>query len=148
MARETSITPLDTRTTRRRVLATGTKLAYAAPVVAASFRLSVLGAGAEPLSDPACGVCIPFFTASTCEGDRRCVCYLANSGGPQTGFCHRGQRCATTTPCPNGVDDCPAGHACSTSTCCGEAPVCIQPCFPFVGVEEEGGGEGWTTPAM
>ena len=38
---------LETATTRRTIVKTGVRLAYAAPLVAASFKLSAIGAGAQ-----------------------------------------------------------------------------------------------------
>ena len=59
MTRDTSSAQsLSTRLSRRTIVASGAKLAYAAPLVAVSFRLSALGAGAldstctDPLLDP------------------------------------------------------------------------------------------------
>jgi hypothetical protein len=46
--------------TRRAVVGTGVKLAYAAPLVAASFRLGAMGAAAQ-VSQPGC-TCPPGFT--------------------------------------------------------------------------------------
>jgi hypothetical protein len=46
---ETAETDLRTSTTRRRVIGTGVKLAYAAPLVAATFKLGNLDASAQPV---------------------------------------------------------------------------------------------------
>jgi len=60
-----------------------------------------------------------------CDDDPNCVCFITTEG---TGFCHRGESCADTSPCETSAD-CPADRpACSTATCCGDVHVCIRPC--------------------
>ena len=66
------------RTTRRTVVATGAKLAYAAPLVAASLKVSTLGAFAavtgavictHSLEDPGFAGCKPACTSTGLSGD-------------------------------------------------------------------------------
>jgi hypothetical protein len=109
----------ESQVTRRRVVETGVRLAYAAPIIAASFKLR--SAAAQILS-PACigGSCGTF---GICSEDDLCVCVATDDGN---GFCHRCQQCDTATPCTSQAD-CPGGYLCSANNCCGE-PVCMQPC--------------------
>jgi hypothetical protein len=58
-------------TTRRRVVATGAKLAYAAPVVAATMGLAARGASA----------------ACACPSNTAAFAYFAVTHGPNTGTC-------------------------------------------------------------
>ena len=108
-------------TTRRAVLRTGVRLAYAAPVVAASMRLSAGSAGAQ-VSGPVCpgghillnGGCFEIANAgcgATClgvsgavEGSSSFLCVIGTS------------RLCTTSA------DCPAGEACAAGA------VCVAPC--------------------
>jgi hypothetical protein len=110
---------LTTATTRRSVVKTGVKLAYAAPLVAASFKLSARGAGAQTLSpteEEACnhsnglnggcmGACTSSDAADTCgSGGNFCdgvdIDPDSPSGqGPCQEFCPSGQ--GGENPCCN-----------------------------------------------
>jgi hypothetical protein len=139
------VTPLDTSTSRRRVLATGVKLAYAAPLVAASFKLSAQGAFAAVSGGSRAAIC----TASsgqictTYEGcgttalGNPCVC--AHTATNQT-VCSAYGTCST--PCNTNADcavvtgyygDTGPGY-CHTGTCCtvptGYAGACAPLCNP------------------
>lgn len=61
-----------------------------------------------------------------CDDDPGCNCFITVEN---VGFCHRNQPCAGLQSCVSSAD-CPAGHACSLSTCCGPAQgrICIRPC--------------------
>jgi hypothetical protein len=114
---------LDTSVTRRRIVKTGVKLAYAAPIVAASFTLTAGQLGA--ISPPACrgGTCL---TAELCEtASGLCVCFAVP--GTAVGFCHRCQLCINAPDCDRSNPVCPAGSVCSDVNCCGVAK-CLQPC--------------------
>ena len=108
---------------RRTVIKTGVKLAYVAPVLAASFKLRNVSAQGAVTGNPnpecrgaRCGTFTP---CSTNNVD--CVCTTTTSGG---GFCVPGStQCNTLVPC--GRDgSCPAGSLCAVDTCCID-PVCI-----------------------
>ena len=108
-------------TTRRTVITTGVKLAYAAPIVAASFQLRTASAQ-EPMSgnpNPGCigATCATFIPCAT---NPDCVCTTTSTGG---GFCIPGStQCASLVPCAADLS-CPAGSFCIVDTCCGD-PVC------------------------
>lgn len=73
---------LQSRMSRRTVVGTGAKLAYAAPLVAATFSLAARGAGAA--------VCDPGFTFIAILG-QCCICDCSTIGDeidPATGTCH------------------------------------------------------------
>jgi hypothetical protein len=119
---------LAARATRRRVVKTGVKLAYAVPVIATTFKLQQGYAAAQ---SPACigGKCgdLP-----ECSPDGECFCF---DDGQDGGFCHRCQRCDSVVAagllCPDGK--CPSGYLCSTLSCCVDddgnpLAVCLQPC--------------------
>lgn len=57
--------------------------------------------------------------------DPGCVCFQTMEG---IGFCHLPQSCAGLSSCASSAS-CPAGWACVSVTCCGNDPICIQPCF-------------------
>jgi hypothetical protein len=119
-------------TTRRTVVKTGVKLAYAAPVVAASFRLSQMRARAQvAISD---FVCPPNLICGVqqepCGEDASGVCSSVRSVEAQSCICGNdacGPACSTD-------DDCQAyapGAICQApdTGCCGQA--CIAPCHAF-----------------
>lgn len=111
-------------TTRRTVVKTGAKLAYAAPIVAASFSLASQRAaaavsGANPNPECAAATCTTFVECSSTNAD--CVCTSTSSGG---GFCVPGSTsCTVTGDCGAGFS-CPADNVCVVDTCCGR-PVCV-----------------------
>ena len=122
---------IQARTTRRTVVKTGAKLAYAAPIVAASFRLTNLNAAAQVGSPVICengGSC-----GNTTRCGPSCRCFTSVDRG---GFCHRVQLCSSTTACTSS-NQCAPGHICSTSTCCPSGGRCIQPCPAAGGFEDE-----------
>jgi len=57
--------------------------------------------------------------------DPGCVCFQTIEG---IGFCHLPQLCAGLPTCASSAS-CPPGWACVSVTCCGNTPICIQPCF-------------------
>jgi len=120
---------LDAPVTRRRIVKTGVKLAYVAPIVAASFKLS--GGPAGAVSTTACtgGNCRNAGFCETASG--LCFCLqIPETGNP--GFCHRCQKCNSAQDCGAGLPACPQGSVCSTATCCKRngklVPKCVQPC--------------------
>jgi len=123
-----------TSTTRRTVVKTGAKLAYAAPVLAASFRLSQMGAMAAVSGN----VCPPNLICGVQPEE-------CDSPGDDTGVCSQ-VKSVEADSCICGNDAC--GPACSTDAdcqkyapgaicqapdtgCCGQA--CIAPCHAFDG---------------
>lgn len=115
--------------TRRSVVATGAKVAYAAPLVAASFKLSAMGAGAVSPNGPC--------EAFRCEDGGLCHTY---GGGildvcacfelvekPGTGLCLNNFYC--DAPDCTSDADCNGG-TCVTNTCCGLG---VQRCAPPCG---------------
>jgi hypothetical protein len=109
------------RTSRRTIAKTGAKLAYAAPVVAATMQLSgQMGAAASPIHECNEGVICGQVTGSGC-GDG-CNCTTSTSGSRT---CYQ-----ITNPCPTqsctSDSDCGAGSFCQAAGtgCCG------QVCFP------------------
>ena len=120
-----------TSTTRRTVVKTGAKLAYAAPLVAASFKLST----ASGLAVSPNGACNTFQCGNLdpCAdrpdaSPQHCWCFEV-AATPGEGRCLGNFYCSPdlTTPCPNGQSDCPSGTTCVTNTCCGGG---IQYCAP------------------
>ena len=119
-------------TTRRRFVGTGAKLAYTAPLIAASFKMSAQAAGAVVVSGV--GGCTTFNCGSPefcsddyfCDsfGRYSCICSHSVDGVP---FC--GDWCFA---CGGGTgfgcdadSDCASGWHCTT-TCCGN--YCVGPC--------------------
>src|SRR4051794_33654662 len=87
-------------TTRRTIVKTGAKLAYAVPAVAATMKLSAMGAGAAVVSG---GTCTPSETCgsgpSGCDGSDICSCGSTAGGGVacfQWGVGGSGGSCAGT----------------------------------------------------
>jgi hypothetical protein len=81
---------LNNRVSRRTVVGTGAKLAYAAPIVAASFKLTASGALAQAQT------CLPDYTYIEILNDC-CICDCTTIGvtiDPTDGTCHN----------PNGQD--------------------------------------------
>jgi hypothetical protein len=95
---------LDTTTTRRHVLTTGAKLAYAAPVVAATMKLTTSGTAAISGGAPVClttGTCCP--DEATCQAQcctgRVAFGDVACPGGPICAGSSCGGMCATDNDC-------------------------------------------------
>jgi hypothetical protein len=123
---------LESETTRRTVVKTGAKLAYIAPAVAASFKLSASSVGAQGASPVGCDRFNCGTTIDFCQDDLRCemfsrpacVCTGSLEGSEFCGdWCFAcgagtGQGCTSS-------DSCPASWHCAT-TCCGN--YCIPPC--------------------
>ena len=119
-------------TTRRTVMKTGAKLAYAAPVVAASFKLSthnsVAISGVTSCSNPfdpvACALA-PGDCRGCLVGDECCpaICTVSAEGD---NFCIGGQPNPAFDGC-TGSGVCPAGSRCGRS-CLGGGT--INRCFP------------------
>ena len=109
---------------RRTIVKTGAKMAYAVPVVAATISLNVGESSAQRVSginpDPAC-------IGATCANLRQCAdnpdcqCFTLAGGG---GFCIPGSTtCDSFGVC--GADlSCPAGQVCVVGTCCGTPNQC------------------------
>jgi hypothetical protein len=120
---EKIVDELQTSTTRRTVIRTGAKMAYAAPLVAASFKLSSTAVGAQQVSggpNPECAgsTCGSFTSCSS--GNPDCVCASTNQGG----LCIPGStNCENLQDCVDGA--CPDGSLCAVNTCCGR-PVCVS----------------------
>jgi hypothetical protein len=98
-----SIEQLQTRPTRRTVVATGAKLAYAAPIVAASFKVSAINALAQVSPGAPCGHstgpnggCKGACTSAGFTGDQ---CNVICGNGQTTGACPVGQ--GGDNPCCN-----------------------------------------------
>jgi hypothetical protein len=109
--------------TRRTVVKTGVKLAYVAPIVAASFKLRE--ASAQEVMSPGnpnpecrgatCGNFIP------CATNPDCICTTTAAGG---GFCVPGStQCAGLADCAADLS-CPAGNVCVVNSCC-VVPKCV-----------------------
>jgi hypothetical protein len=119
-------------TTRRTIVKTGVKLAYTAPIVAASFKLrnasaqaAMSGGGNQPCQTFVCG-------NGPCaeRGDIDCFCFELTED-PGKGLCLSDFLCDSVSPCDT-TADCPSGSTCVTNTCCGQgvqlcAPACPDP---------------------
>jgi hypothetical protein len=112
--------------TRRTIVKTGVKLAYAAPVLAASFRLSQMGVGAVSGK-----VCPPNLICderrADCGNDDDGVCSNVVSIDPNSCICGNdacGPDCSTDADC----QDYAPGSICQApgTGCCGQT--CIAPC--------------------
>jgi hypothetical protein len=135
------------RTTRRRVVTTGAKLAYAAPLVAASFKLSTHGAAAisgggggdtcsNPFNPVTCALA-PGDCRGCLVGDQCCpaICTVSVEGDT---FCIGGQPDPAFDGCTNSAI-CPTDFRCGRS-CVGAGTV--NRCFPVAvcGDAARGGG--------
>ena len=119
---------LSTSTTRRTVVKTGAKLAYAAPLVAASFKLAELKTIAQTASgvqDPVCIGTRDGCNSGGCGPGGSCICTVTPEGGV---FCFSqfcGPACTSSAQCVdgNGVQN----GLCSTNTggCCNGQGDCI-----------------------
>jgi hypothetical protein len=123
-----SLEDLTTLTTTRRTIAkTGAKLAYAAPIVAASMKLSTGGAAAV-----SGGACTAASTCggepSACDGNVACSCGATADGSTacfQWNVAGTGGSCSASDPCPS-------GEACILATCVGD--ICQPLCFGADGI--------------
>ena len=124
---------LGTSTTRRTVVKSGATIAYAAPIVAASFHLGARAVGAQLLSGP--GVCDgiePF----DCAGSGSYLQCCANANGSACIETTEGSLvCITNWTCGTFGNNCtssalcPAGTACVLRNCCLDnecAPLCTD----------------------
>ena len=118
-------------TTRRTIVKTGVKLAYAAPIVAASFKLrnasaqAAISGGNQPCQTFVCG-------NGPCaeRGVIDCFCFELTED-PGNGLCLSDFGCSSVSACDT-TADCPSGSTCVTNTCCGQgvqlcAPACPDP---------------------
>lgn len=125
--------------TRRTVVTTGAKVAYAAPLVAASFKLSAHGAGAVSADGPCdtfvCGNNVPCVDRPN-QDPPGCWCFEVQAT-PGQGRCTSNFYCSPdlTVPCPNGQSDCPSNTTCVTNTCCGQG---VNYCAPDCGSAPRG----------
>jgi hypothetical protein len=115
---------LESSVTRRRVIGTGVKLAYAAPVVAASFKLNSAAAqGASPTCTPTtCGERI------TCNGSASCYCRTVDGVTRclQDRLCVNSAICDAANPCAGGGHCIAAG---ANGNCCDDGlSHCAYPC--------------------
>jgi len=119
-------------TTRRTIVTTGVKLAYVAPVLAASFRLSELRAtAAVAISGNACPPnLICGVRRSDCGQDSDGICSNVVSVNPASCICGNdscGPTCSTDADCQGYAK----GSICQApdTGCCGQT--CIAPCKAF-----------------
>jgi hypothetical protein len=111
-------------TSRRAVLRTGAKLAYAAPVVAASIKLAEQATGAQ-VSPAAClaGENCATGLGVSCDVNQQCACSQDVDGGFACA-----ERICTSLPCSIG-SDCDSGLCISVPGCCGnDDSFCAIPC--------------------
>jgi hypothetical protein len=113
-------------TTRRKIVTTGAKLAYAAPLVAATATLESGGAGAVSPN----GACTTFVCGNgpcveTPDGFN-CFCF-ETAESPGNGRCTGNFFCSEPTGCTSDAD-CPGGGTCVINTCCGPQSYCAPPC--------------------
>lgn len=124
------------KTNRRTVIGTGAKIAYASPLIAASFKLSMTGAAAVSPGGEcetfACGGGLCF----SGEG-YVCACFELVER-PGHGICNGDVLCGSAISCKSN-DDC-GGGTCVTNTCCGlGVQICVPPCGPgLTGIESAG----------
>jgi hypothetical protein len=146
MAVEELSAQLAKETSRRTVVKTGAKLAYAAPIVAASFKLSARGAGAATVSgEPGSGCSGDFVCGNAptaCGTDNRgfgdtCYCFASTEN---TGVCGA-NICITPSGTCASSDQCPDGSFCSVNTCCGDG-ACIPRCGDVSGDSFDSVGAG------
>jgi hypothetical protein len=123
-----------TPTTRRTIVTTGAKLAYAAPLVATSLKLSAMNVAAthspghQPCETFVCGN--PLCAEPGPGPLDRCACFELTED-PGNGLCLGDFLCDSASAC-NTTADCPSGYTCVTNTCCGLgvqlcAPACPDP---------------------
>jgi hypothetical protein len=119
-------------TTRRTIVRTGVKLAYGAPLVAASMKIGALDASAQRVSitcppNLVCGV-----IQAPCGEDESGVCSSVKSVDVNSCICGNdncGPTCSTDADCQAYA----AGAICQApgTGCCGQT--CIAPCEAFDG---------------
>jgi hypothetical protein len=125
---------LTAATTRRTIVRTGAKLAYAAPLVATSLKLSAMNVAAT--HSPGHVACETFVCGNprglcTEPGSLDvCACFELTED-PGNGLCLGDFPCSSDSAC-NTTADCPSGSTCVTNTCCGLgvqlcAPACPAP---------------------
>jgi hypothetical protein len=119
---------IDAPTTRRTIVKTGVKLAYAAPLVAGTIKLSAMNAGAQRVSvvcppNLICGV-----AQAPCGQDASGVCSSVKSVDVNSCICGNdacGPDCTSDAECQTSHGP---GSICQApgTGCCGQA--CIAPC--------------------
>jgi hypothetical protein len=138
---------IDSQTTRRTVVKTGAKLAYVAPLVAASFKLSDTARANHLISGQPCvGVCCPPGSGDlgTCSGQTSANCYcVATTEGSSA--CHEGgQSCAAIGACTSSAQ-CPSGSHCSASASICQG-FCVRDCSGTVATFGTASSAGETSP--
>jgi hypothetical protein len=124
-------------TTRRKIVTTGAKLAYVAPAVAASSKLSAGRTAAQAVSGvaPQCNgaTCGSF---ATCNETSGCICFSTSDG---TGYCGVPRSCSEVQACSDTIH-CPSGQICAVGTCCTGDKInsCVIPCEATAGSVENG----------
>lgn len=110
---------MESSVTRRRVVGVGAKLAYTAPLVAASFKLNA--AAAQTVSAGCiAGTCLE---PNIC-GDR-CGCREADGAS----LCLQQMRCSEVSICETSAT-CQEGYVCLSPSCCRDGqPRCVPACF-------------------
>ena len=125
------------KTTRRAVIGTGARLAYTAPLVAASFSL----AASQSLAADACTAGENCTTGETvnCGANGFCACVTNMDGG----FACVDRACSFTA-CTTGTD-CDSGLCVNVPGCCGEPEsFCGTPCTDVTsGPPLTGRAGGW-----
>ena len=121
MAPEEITRHLGASTTRRTVVKTGAKLAYAAPILAASFKLS--GRSALAVSGLDCGTPTRCGAPSFGSCPNNCFCASNADGGEDCVI--GGVPAGGLVTCSSGAG-CQPGQVCVTNTCFGS--VCADRC--------------------
>jgi hypothetical protein len=117
---------LESSVTRRRIIGSGAKLAYAAPLVAASYKLgssAVVAAVSGECAATGCGSDV------TCGGSTSCYC--RQTGNTTTCFQNRLCENPKSHPCSSSATctDAPGGYCMSKElNCCGDTSRCVYPC--------------------
>ena len=128
---------LGSSSSRRTIVKTGAKIAYATPVVAASFKLSAMGAAAQVSSSGCANGTTCIGAIVTCPGVN-CYCFTTTEG---TTACGNGGICPGVDQCTTSAD-CDAGFFCSafdSTACCGDLRVCVARCGAAAAGATEGG---------
>lgn len=114
------------KTTRRKVVRTGAKLAYAAPMIATTLDVSRTASATLVPSPPICSHGA-FSCGAPDPGAFRCapLCLCFTQLGGDT-VCARETECELVDPCDD-TTPCPDGLVCVTDTCC-DTPICVMPC--------------------
>lgn len=123
---------LATPATRRTVVKTGAKLAYAAPLVAASFQLAGLNGVAGASGPGGDGGTCPTGSGYTCRGS---VSSCGSDPAAAGQLCACGSKAGGGTTCfanffveyCGANDSCPPNSVCVTGTCGGDK-VCVPTC--------------------